>query len=994
MRVRTLGGLALEGARFTRPKPLLMLAYLALEGAQSRQHVSELFWPAASDRLKSLTVALSRLRQGAPGALQSDRQRVWTDLPCDAVELLEAIQNGRQDASVELGERGFLEGVQLSGVGVELEEWIYHTREFLAARVHRARLDLAEAHAAAGRFEEATVLAQGALRLLEAAPEPEDLVRLHTLLLAGRSPSAARVRAEASDYGVPLAASSEAARERLMVTSATAGAQERLPLQVPRRATSFVGRDLELSELGTLVTTGDARVVTLTGPGGVGKTRLALQLAHEQARLGGFAGGVGFVGLAPLRSSAALPAALLEALGAAADGPGDPLQRIAGTIGERAVLLVCDGFERLMDGAGFLAALSVACPNLCLVVTSRERLHVADERVFTVAGLSYPQGDSVDPEHALRSDAVRLFVQRARRARSDFIPDVAVLPHVLRACRAVEGLPLGLELAASWVRAMPVAEIAAAIEHDLGLLHSPARDVPEHQRSVCAAFERSWALLNARERQVLRSLAVFRGGFTRQAAAAVAGAPLAMLAALVDKSLLRCDARGRFDRHTLAYQFCQRKLAARPDEARAAAERHAAYYLGLVQQARDALDAGESKHAFELLEAERENLSAAFAALQPRVDPATFVAAIDTLATFFETRNRMHEGARFFETLRTRLDDGAAAHMAPLASLEVAEARTRRCVGDLERAQALARDALARFTTLGDAVGRRKALQVLGVTALHQGDYAAATERLEAAAALVGDDEAPLERGLALANLGLARHLVGDRSSAIEYLEMALQAFREQGDALHETRLLNNLGLLRFEDGDLEAARHAWEQGVVLAQRHGNQRDAFSLMSNLGLLHAALGDHLVAREFDERALAMARSLVDRVGEAGALLRRAGAALAQGALDEAEWHAREAIDVAWRADETPRVLEGVKLLADMRAVGGGGARALDLYALVHAHPAAAAPVREQARESFDRLSEKLPERVAAARALAETTSLDAVVALVVEPAQPGATYVRR
>jgi len=990
MRVQTLGGLALEGARFTRPKPLLMLAYLALEGAQPRQHLAELFWPAANDRLKSLTVALSRLRQGAPGALRADRQRVWTELPCDAVELLEALQNGCHNGSLEHGERGFLEGVQLPGIGVELEEWIYRTREYLAARVHRARLDLAEGHAAEGRFEEATALAQGALRLVETAPEPEDLVRLHTLLLAGRSPAAAHVRAEANDYGLPLAVSSEAARERLLAASATTDEQERLPLQLPRRATSFVGRDQDLRELDRLVTTGGARVVTLTGPGGVGKTRLALQLAHEQARRGAFAGGVGFVGLAPLRSVAALPAVLLEALGAAAEGPGDPLQRITRAIGERSVLLVCDGFERLMDAASLLATLCEACPNLRLVVTSRERLHVADERVVTVAGLSYPQDAGVDPEHALRSDAVRLFVQRARRARSDFTADAAVLPDVLRVCRAVEGLPLGLELAASWVRAMPVHEIATAIEHDLGVLHSPARDVPEQQRSVSAAFERSWTLLRARERQVLRSLAVFRGGFTRQAAAAVAGASLAMLATLVDKSLLRCDARGRFDRHTLVYQFCQRKLAERPDEARAVAERHAAYYLDLVLQARDALAAGESKPAFDLLESERENLSAAFARLDPRDGPATFVAAIDTLATFFETRNRVHEGARFFDTLRRRLEDGVPAHAAPLASLAVAEARARRYVGDLERAQVLARDALARFAALGDEAGRRKALQVLGVLALHHGDYATATELLEAAAALVGDDDAPLERGLALANLGLARQLAGDRSSAIEHLETALRAFREHGDALREARLLNNLGLLHYDDGNLEGARCAWEQGVALAQRHGNQRDAFSLMSNLGLLQAAMGDHAAAREYDERALAMARALGDRVGEAGALLRRAGAAVAQAALDEAEGHAREAIDIAWRADETPRVLEGLKLLADVWAMDGGGARALELYALVHAHPAATGPVREQAQEAFDRLAEQRPERGASARALAEATSLDALVVLVVATTLPDAT----
>jgi predicted ATPase len=679
MRLRTLGGLALEGVPFTRPKPLLLLAYLALEGPQERRRLAELFWPAATDPRKSLTVALSQLRRGAPGTVQADRRRLWTTCACDAVDLLERLARGERDETpAQAG--AFLDGLDVPNLGVELEEWVFGTREVVAARILQARLDRGERAAAEGRLREAAAHAHEAMELFSTAVEPQDLVRLHTLLLAAGSPLARRARDEVEGYGIELANTSEAARRRLSANPrpTPTGPATRLP----KRSTSFVGRDRERKELGALLARSGGGLVTLMGPAGVGKSRLALEVASAQRRLGTFPGGVHFVPLAPLHTSGAIPGAILESLGVTPEPSLQPLDQAARAIGEGEVLLVCDGLEHLMDGVAHLATLAGECPRLRVLLTSPERANVEREQVFEVTGLAYPSAAEVQPGAALRSDAIRLFLQRAARARPGFALADGELDQVVRVCRLVEGLPLGIELAASWVRVMPVAEIADAIEHDIGILASDARDAPEHHRSVRAAFERSWALLSDRERRVMRRLSVFRGGFRRPAAGAVTGATIATLASLVDKSLLRSSASGRFTRHTLVYQFTQQKLSEDAQEAAEATARHASYYLSLLRDKRVALAGGgkapRQQAALDVIEEERENIRSALASVAADADPIAYAEAVEALSAFFEARSRAREGVAFFRE-RSRWVAQSSSSTASVRALLVAQARLLRC---------------------------------------------------------------------------------------------------------------------------------------------------------------------------------------------------------------------------------------------------------------------------------------------------------------------------
>ncbi len=431
MRLRTLGKLELEGGTFTQAKALLLLAFLAVEGPQERRRLAELLWFDSKDPLNTLSTTLNRIKSSAPGAVQGDDVRAWTDLPCDAVELLEA-HKGETEAGVDLYQGVFLEGVRPQDTSAELEEWFYVTRELLGSRVREALLDLAESRATGGEFTLGAELAQRAY-LLAGAPEPEqeELERLYLLLKAGDHAEVEEVRKEAQAFDLDLRSSVEDAKAALQNdTGTTIGTRDSLPVHV----TQFVGRERELSEVSELLTNPDCRLLTLLGVGGLGKTRLALQTAQDHSGEHGFPDGVVFVPLETLTDEASIPTVIAGALGLTLMGEEDAGSMVRRFLENKRLLLVLDNFEHLLEGASYVRELIDSCPTLKLLVTSRERLNLEHEWVFPIEGLTYPEkGTTI--ENAESFDAVRLFFQRARRAQPTFSPTPETLPAVSRICQ-------------------------------------------------------------------------------------------------------------------------------------------------------------------------------------------------------------------------------------------------------------------------------------------------------------------------------------------------------------------------------------------------------------------------------------------------------------------------------------------------------------------------------------------------------------------------------
>ncbi|MCA9839178.1 MAG: AAA family ATPase, partial [Trueperaceae bacterium] len=638
--LKTLGELKLEEATFTRPMPLLLLTYLSLEGPQHRRHLAELFWQEGN-RMKSLSMTLTRLRKGAGNVVEANDKIAWSTAKSDAKMVLESLDKSDWQKAIELYTGAFLEGVVLEDWSSELEDWVYTTREYLAERVQYALLYLAEEAAKRQDFDKTRNLSERAYTLPGlSGTDLAQLKRLYPLLCAGRSLLAPKVRKELDDFGLNTTLTTEEARATFKPAST-------LKRALPTRGTTFVGRDAELTELATLLSKPSVSLLTLLGPAGVGKTRLALQLAHEQSRLEAFKDGVYFAPLDALNHASQIALSMLTQFGLTQQGNTEPLEQLVTFIAKKHILLVLDNFEHLIQGSNILLGMLSQCPNLKLLITSRERLKLEEEHLYTLEGLAYP---TVVSENTSLSEAVQLFRERAQQVKSDFDLEQN-LTDVIGICRLVEGLPLGLELSASWVRLMTCHEIIAELEHGLELLATDAQNVPQRHRSLKAAFEQSWKLLSPKEQEVLRKLSVFVGGFRREAASEVAGATIPLLASLVDKSLLRVLQNGRYDRHPLLYQFTREKLKNQPSEETEAKTKYAYFYLELAEQAQPFLQGKEQRFWLHVLSEELNNFRAVFAWLEIADDGMKALKLATLLSTFWLQRGHFHEGREHFLTL-------------------------------------------------------------------------------------------------------------------------------------------------------------------------------------------------------------------------------------------------------------------------------------------------------------------------------------------------------
>lgn len=417
----------------------------------------------------------------------------------------------------------------------------------------------------------------------------------------------------------------------------------------PAMISPFVGRRAELVEVADLLTNPDCRVVTLVGPGGAGKTRLALETAGLQVER--FADGVYFVPLQSLSANGSLILAIGEALRFQFFAGGEPRAQLIQHLEAKKLLLVLDNAEHLLEEMTVISDLVAAAPNVKLLVTSRERLNLLEEWVYEVGGLPYPaeiNGRALD-----EYGAVQLFAQNARRVLPTFSLEREQAA-VIRICALVHGMPLALELAAAWTRALSCAEIAAEIERGLDILETPARNVPERHRSMRAVLKQSWARLPESEQQVFRRLAVFRGGFTRDAAAVVAGASIHGLSALVDKSWLYwSSARGRYDMHELVRQFGEERLS-ESGESHAIYHARSTYFADLALRCEAGIKFRRQSESLAEIERDFENIRMAWKWALDQRDAALCRRMMEGLNFFCDMYARFHEGEDLFRAAAER----------------------------------------------------------------------------------------------------------------------------------------------------------------------------------------------------------------------------------------------------------------------------------------------------------------------------------------------------
>ncbi|MDQ3978179.1 MAG: AAA family ATPase [Actinomycetota bacterium] len=582
LRVRTFGGLELSEGQFRIDAPAkakALVAYMALAPPNAtRSRLAGLLWSDLSEEAAraNLRLVLTQLRKALPGRVAADRHAVGLngDVWIDADELEQA-QAGPA-AVLELYRGEFLEGVQLPGAPL-LDEWITD-RRYRYRAMALAALDTVVGKALTSGDTDTAMAA--ARRILAVEPWHEGAHRalMRCFAVAGQ-PSAALAQYETCRHILDQELGVEpdpATRDLLgeIRTQEFAPPIRRGELQVTSGA--LVGREHELGHLAALLSDPACRLVTIVGPGGVGKTRLAMEVGRQAQARGDEVHSVSLAGMRPAHdedAAALLVSTIGDALGLASAARGDPTEALVEQLRHRRLLLVLDNFERLSPAIGVVGAIAATAAQVRVVVTSRRRLGLGAEWVVELDGLASPPPGS--EAEACSYPAVQLFGERARQAGGAPKDDLAAIAHI---CRLVGGMPLALELAARWTRAVPPAVIAEQLAQGLDLLETAAADVEPRHRSMRTVLDRSWELVDPSAARVLCCCSLFSASFDVTAAKAVAGADLAHLAALVDDSMLRMRADGRYELHELVRQYAADRLDSDAQAAIETARRHAQYF--------------------------------------------------------------------------------------------------------------------------------------------------------------------------------------------------------------------------------------------------------------------------------------------------------------------------------------------------------------------------------------------------------------------------------
>jgi predicted ATPase/DNA-binding SARP family transcriptional activator/DNA-binding CsgD family transcriptional regulator len=652
---------------------------------------------------------------------------------------------------------------------------------------------------------------------------------------------------------------------------------------LPSQLTSFIGRDVEIAEVAALFA-GD-RLVTLTGTGGCGKTRLALEIAGRM--LHRYPDGVWLVELATLSDARLVPQAVAQVLDVREEAGRTLPETLIDYLRDRQLFLVLNNCEHLLDACSRLVeTLLHACPNLRILATSRQALGVAGEVIWLVPPLAAPASqDLLSVDRLPHYDAIRLFMERARSHRPGFALTAENAPWITRICRRLDGIPLAIEMAAVRVKLLPVARIAARLDESLDLLAAGHRTALPRQQTLRATLDWSYALLTRSEQIAFRRLSVFVGGWSLEAAEQVCVdetiAPHSMLGLLeqmYDKSLISAEEHGDEVRYRLLEPVRQYALEhlAEANEAEALRRRHALYYLALAEAAEPELIGPRQTIWLLRLEAEHDNLRAALAwmfAHEPSPDSERGELGLHlsgALWRFWYIHGHLSEGRRWLETALAS-DSGVTAepHAVRAGALKGAGVLTY-MQGDHTAAIALYEESLALYRALSDQPGIVALLNNLGMVAHYQGDYAHAMTRYSEALDLTRKLSDKRLIAVTLDQLGSLAKDMGEYERATLLGEESLSLFRATGDRQSAAAVLGNLANLACLRGDYERAAVLSQESLEQFRDLGDKLNVAGALQNLGTVAYSQGQDERAAALFEEALALSREVGDQWGVAGSL----------------------------------------------------------------------------------------------------------------------------
>ncbi len=635
------------------------------------------------------------------------------------------------------------------------------------------------------------------------------------------------------------------------------------PNNLPVQNTPFVGRDRELEEIKRLLDDAKCRLLTLIGPGGTGKTRLAIQAAAE--RLERFPQGVYFVSLATLGSAELVASAIADAMNFKFYTRENEKTQLINYLREKEMIIILDNFEHVVEGAGIIAEILNAAPGVRIMVTSRELLNLKGEWVFQVEGLRVPQSPTVEIEGY---SAVQLFLYNARRIDSDFsLAKKEEALSVLKICQLVGGLPLGIELASSWLRTLSCQEIAEEIEKSLDFLSTVMRDIPERHRSLRAVFDYSWNLLNSEERNVLKKISIFRNGFTREAASKITGASLGVLSSLLDKSLITRNPDARYDVLEMIRQYSFEKIQEDPGQEADLRQKHCRYYTDLLHSYDSDVFFTRQHLIMVEIKSDLENHRSAWLSAIADNLPVQIDRALASFAVFYEVNGLYREGEKMYRDALAMVEANQKADSDQMIAgrLMARLAIFLYRLGRYSEARSMLEISLAICRKSGRKDDIAFALNVMGNVENLLGNYKLA--RLYYQEGLKLYEELTILWGVQgiYNNLGVLDYYDENYEAAQLLFDKCLRICNQAGFKKGIATALGNSGLVLYGQGKYKEAIDAFIESMEIEKEVNNIIGIASSYHNLGLIYSTSGDYAKAKEYYEMALHMRRDIGDRMG---------------------------------------------------------------------------------------------------------------------------------
>ncbi|MCB0209080.1 MAG: tetratricopeptide repeat protein, partial [Anaerolineae bacterium] len=779
---------------------------------------------------------------------------------------------------------------------------------------------------------------------------------------------------------------------------------------LPPQTGPLVGRTIELQRLEGFLTNPDCRLLTLVGPGGIGKTRLAIEAAgHYQSSL---LHGVCFVSIPALVTEEVLVSSLAGSLKLALDGMVDPREQLLKALQEREILLLLDSFEHALapqpalrseeangghtsqnstghengaaDVRNLLSTILAFAPQVKLLVTSRERLNLEEEWFFQVDGLPVPD-DAIQPAQVTTYSAVQLFLQNASRVQSGFAPTETDVLAIGRICRLVEGLPLGINLATAWIKVLPCAQIATEIESNLTFLQSPTHTVTHRHHSIEAVFDHSWQRLTNDEQQVLSRLSVFQGGFTIDAAQQVTDTTVLLLAGLVDKSWLTLNPEGRYDAHELLRRYAALKLgitdAGSLDKANMTeAEidirtRHAAYYAAFLSSRQTRIINENQFEAMAEIEVEFDNVRAAWQWMLTHGLVTLVDQCMECLWHFLELKNQFNEADEMYgQAIEAfaRYSEAGKMENTPLLDLDAQYDRVygrilirqgwfHMRLSRFDSAEALLYQGLERVRRTGDRVETGRGMQHLGLIADVRGRYEEAEKLFRESFAILKSSPHSTHFDLSsVGTLGFLLMKMGQFEAAQPFLDESAFHYRQIGNMRGISAISAFMGAVFIQQGNYHEAKLSLLKALDFQEKIGDWAYMRMTLDWLGEAYEGAGEYSEAKTYYEKSLTVSQGNGDWAGVAQALGHLGRVCVTLNAYQQAKQCLYEAFDIATAIQSWPVIIDGLVSMADWLVKNGDLPRALELLPLTLNHPSCDPRTKHRAQQIYTQLLDTAPE----------------------------------